>query len=237
MELRIPKIRAGSYFPSLPEQRWRGEKALLSVVQPDYVVGVSTRRVDDLIKSLGCDGMSRSRVSRICRDLDRVVETFPGRPLDGGPCLHVRLDALPRKAGEGGRIVNVSVVVATTSRAAARYFRSDRKPTGCRLSSVGTPRSASRRPGPQQAQYRRSSRSYYGKFAGVSATVVGLVAGDGGVDGVGAGTGEAASSAPRDRASAQAPGTISSRTLLLPHPGCLRPPWRTSALPLPYRGW
>ena len=92
MQLRIPKIREGSYFPSLLEPRWRREQALLSVVQQAYVEGVSTRRVDDpvsstgqvLIESLGCDGISKSQVSRICRDLDQVVETFLGRPLDAG---------------------------------------------------------------------------------------------------------------------------------------------------------
>ena len=66
-----------------------------------------------LIKSLGCDGISKSQVSRICRDLDQVVETFLGRPLDGGPYPYVWLDALTQKVREGGRIVNVSVVVAT----------------------------------------------------------------------------------------------------------------------------
>ena len=85
----------------------------MSVVQQAYVEGVSTRRVDDLIKSLGCDGISKSQVSRICRDLDQVVETFLGRPLDGDPYPYVWLDALTQKVREGGRIVNVSVVVAT----------------------------------------------------------------------------------------------------------------------------
>ena len=113
MELRIPKLREGSYFPSLLEPRRRSEKALLSVIQQAYVEGVSTRRVDDLVKSLGCDGISKSQVSRICRDLDQVVETFLGRPLDGGPYSYVWLDALTQKVREGGRIVNVSVVVAT----------------------------------------------------------------------------------------------------------------------------
>lgn len=113
MELRIPKIREGSYFPSLLEPRRRSEKALLAVIQQAYVEGVSTRRVDDLIKSLGCDGISSSQVSRICRELDQVVENFLGRPLDGGPYPYVWLDALTQKVREGGRIVNVSVVVAT----------------------------------------------------------------------------------------------------------------------------
>ena len=113
MELRIPKIREGSYFPSLLEPRRRSERALLSVIQQAYVEGVSTRRVDDLIKSLGCDGISKTQVSRICRDLDQVVETFLGRPLDGGPYPYVWLDELTQKVREGGRIVNVSVAVST----------------------------------------------------------------------------------------------------------------------------
>ena len=93
MELHIPKLREGSYFPSLLEPRRRSEKALLAVIQQAYVEGVSTRRVDDLIKALGCDGISSSQVSRICEQLDEVVESFLGRPLDGGPILsktHVR---------------------------------------------------------------------------------------------------------------------------------------------------
>ena len=74
MELHIPKLREGSYFPSLLEPRRRSEKALLAVIQQAYVEGVSTRRVDDLIKALGCDGISSSQVSRICEQLDEVVE-------------------------------------------------------------------------------------------------------------------------------------------------------------------
>ena len=113
MELHIPKLREGSYFPSLLEPRRRSEKALLSVIQQAYVEGVSTRRVDDLIKALGCDGISSSQVSRICGDLDEVVDSFLGRPLDGGPYPYVWLDGLTQKVREGGRIVNVCVVVAT----------------------------------------------------------------------------------------------------------------------------
>ena len=77
--------------------------------------GVSTRRVDDLIKALGCDGISSSQVSRICEQLDEVVGSFLGRPLDGGPYPYVWLDGLTQKVREGGRIVNVCVVVATGS--------------------------------------------------------------------------------------------------------------------------
>ena len=113
MELHIPKVREGSYFPSLLEPRRRSEKALLAVIQQAYVEGVSTRRVDDLIKALGCDGISSSQVSRICVQLDEVVESFLGCPLDGGPYPYVWLDGLTQKVREGGRIVNVCVVVAT----------------------------------------------------------------------------------------------------------------------------
>ena len=113
MELRIPKLREGSYFPSLLEPRRRGEKTLLAVVQQTYVEGLSTRRVDDLVKALGCDGISKSQVSRICGELDRVVDSFLERLLDGGPYCYLWLDALSQKVREEGRIVNVSVAVAT----------------------------------------------------------------------------------------------------------------------------
>ena len=113
MELHIPKLREGSYFPSLLEPRRRSERALLAVIQQAYVEGVSTRRVDDLVKALGCEGISKSQVSRICQELDVVVDGFLGRPLDGGPYPYLWLDALTQKVREDGRIVNVSVVVAT----------------------------------------------------------------------------------------------------------------------------
>ena len=113
MELHIPKLREGSYFPSLLEPRRRSERALLAVIQQVYVEGVSTRRVDDLIKALGCEGISKSQVSRICRELDVVVDGFMGRPLDGGAYPYLWLDALTQKVREDGRTVNVSVVVAT----------------------------------------------------------------------------------------------------------------------------
>jgi len=113
LELAIPKLREGSYFPMLLEPRRRSERALLAVVQQAYVEGVSTRRVDDLVQALGCEGISKSQVSRICAELDHVVASFLGRPLDGGPYRYLWLDALTQKVREGGRIVNVSVVVAT----------------------------------------------------------------------------------------------------------------------------
>ena len=117
MELHIPKLREGSYFPSLLEPRRRSEKALLALssskptlrqAQDRAVEGVSTRRVDDLIQALGCDGISSSQVSRICEQLDEVVESFLGRPLDGGPYPYVWLDGLTQQVREGGRIVTRS---------------------------------------------------------------------------------------------------------------------------------
>ena len=113
IELEIPKLREGSYFPSLLEPRRRSERALVSVVTQAYVEGVSTRRVDDLVRSLGCDGISKSQVSRICSALDKVVESFLGRPLDTGPYRYLWLDALTQLVREEGRVVQVAVVVAT----------------------------------------------------------------------------------------------------------------------------
>ena len=113
IELQIPKLRQGSYFPALLEPRRRAERALLAVVQQAYVEGVSTRRVDDLVRSLGCEGISKSQVSRICAELDGVVASFLERPLDGGPYRYLWLDALTQRVREEGRIAQVSVVVAT----------------------------------------------------------------------------------------------------------------------------
>ena len=117
MDLRIPKLRDGSYCPSLLEPRRRSERALLAVIQQAYIEGVSTRRVDDpvsgtgqvLVKALGCDGISKSQVSRVCGKLDGVVDSFLDRPLDGGPYCYLWLDAMSQKVREEGRIVNVSV--------------------------------------------------------------------------------------------------------------------------------
>ena len=113
LDLQIPKLRQGSYFPALLEPRRRSERALLAVIQQAYVEGVSTRRVEDLVRSLGCDGISKSQVSRICADLDALVGAFRNRPLTDCPYPYLWLDALTQKVREGGRVVNVAVVVAT----------------------------------------------------------------------------------------------------------------------------
>ncbi len=120
IELGIPKLREGSYFPSLLEPRRRSERALVSVVTQAYVEGVSTRRVDALVRSLGCDGISKSQVSRICAELDEVVSSFLERPLDSGPYRYLWLDALTQLVREEGRVVQVSVVVATAVNASGK---------------------------------------------------------------------------------------------------------------------
>ena len=110
IELQIPRIRRGSYFPSLLEPRRRSEQALVSVVQQAYVCGVSTRRVDQLVESLGLR-VSRSEVSRICAGLDEQVEAFRTRPLEGR-YPYLWLDAKVEKVRDGGRVVRKALVIA-----------------------------------------------------------------------------------------------------------------------------
>jgi putative transposase len=112
--LNIPKLRHGTYFPEwLLEPRRRAERALCGVVAESYLRGVSTRRVDGLVKSMGIERMSKSQVSVLAKELDEVVESFRSRPLDQGPYPFIWVDALVHKCREGGRIVNVATVVAT----------------------------------------------------------------------------------------------------------------------------
>ena len=110
LELAIPKLRRGSYFPSFLEPRKRSEQALVAVIQEAYVAGVSTRKVDQVVESLGLR-VSRSEVSRICQGLDEQVEAFRERPLEGGyPYLF--LDAKVEKVRDGGRVVRKCLVIA-----------------------------------------------------------------------------------------------------------------------------
>jgi transposase-like protein len=111
VELRIPKLRKGSYFPGFLEPRRLAEKAIAAVVQEAYVHGVSTRSVDDLARALGMDGISKSQVSRLCEELDDKVKPFLGRPIEGD-WPYVWLDATYLKVRCGGRIVSVAVVIA-----------------------------------------------------------------------------------------------------------------------------
>ena len=118
LDLRIPKLRAGTFFPSLLERRRRVDQALYAVVMEAYLHGVSTRKVDDLVKALGVDtGISKSEVSRICADLDEEVAAFRGRSLKSDAYPYVFLDATYCKARVNRRVVSQAVVVATAVRA------------------------------------------------------------------------------------------------------------------------
>jgi len=113
IELAVPKLREGSYFPDwLLQPRRRAEQAFVSVIADAYLAGVSTRRVEKLVQQLGVERMSKSQVSRLAQSLDEIVEGFRTRPLDGAPYAYLTLDALEIKCREGGRIVNVCVVHA-----------------------------------------------------------------------------------------------------------------------------
>jgi len=111
IELAIPKLRRGSYYPSLLEPRRPAEQALLAVVQEAYLKGVSTRKVDDLLKALGLTGIDKSKVSRICKELDQAVEEFRQRMLQES-YPYVWLDALYLKVRQNHRVVNLALVIA-----------------------------------------------------------------------------------------------------------------------------
>src|SRR4029453_4625244 len=111
VELRIPKLRKGSYFPGFLEPRRMAEKALAAVVQEAYVQGVSTRSVDELGQAMGMTGISKSQVSRLCGEIDEKVQPFLNRPLEGD-WPYVWLDATYVKVREAGRIVSVAVIIA-----------------------------------------------------------------------------------------------------------------------------
>jgi putative transposase len=114
LDLAIPKLRAGSYFPDwLLEPRRRAERALTTVVATCYLLGVSTRRMEKLVESLGISRLSKSQVSEMARDLDEQVAAFRHRPLDQGPYTFLAADALVLKVREGGRVVGVHALVAT----------------------------------------------------------------------------------------------------------------------------
>ena len=111
VELRIPKLRRGSYFPAFLEPRRLAEKALTAVVQEAYIQGISTRSVDDLVKAMGMEGISKSQVSRLCGEIDERVQTFLSRPIEG-EWPYVWLDATYVKARRDHHIVSVAVIVA-----------------------------------------------------------------------------------------------------------------------------
>jgi putative transposase len=111
LQLRIPKLRQGSYFPPFLEARKTSEKALVAVIQEAWIGGVSTRRVDDLVQAMGLAGISKSTVSKLCKDIDERVSAFLERPLEG-EWPYLWLDATYLKQREGGRIVSVAAIIA-----------------------------------------------------------------------------------------------------------------------------
>ncbi|MBY0296825.1 MAG: IS256 family transposase, partial [Methylobacterium sp.] len=111
VELRIPKLRKGSYFPSVLEPRRLAEKALTAVIQEAYIQGISTRSVDDLVQAMGGTGISKSQVSRLCQEIDERVGAFLDRPIEG-EWPYLWIDATYVKVRQAGRIVSVAVIVA-----------------------------------------------------------------------------------------------------------------------------
>ena len=119
VELRIPRLRKGSYLPCFLEPRRMAEKALTAVIQEAYVQGISTRSVDDLVKAMGMSGISKSQVSRLCAEIDGKIATFLDRPLEGD-WPYVWLDATYVKVRQDGRIVSVAVIIAVGANTAGR---------------------------------------------------------------------------------------------------------------------
>src|ERR671921_509367 len=110
IDLAIPKLRKGSYFPSFLEPRRTAEKALTAVIQEAYIHGISTRAVDDLVKAMGASGISKSQVSRLCAEIDERVNAFLARPIEGD-WHYLWIDATYIKAREAGRIVSMPVII------------------------------------------------------------------------------------------------------------------------------
>lgn len=119
VELRIPRLRKGSYLPGFLEPRRMAEKALTAVIQEAYIQGISTRSVDDLVKAMGMTGISKSQVSRLCGEIDGKIATFLDRPLEGD-WPYVWLDATYVKVRQDGRIVSVAVIIAVGANTAGR---------------------------------------------------------------------------------------------------------------------
>ncbi len=111
LNLKIPKVRSGAYFPGFLEPRKMTEKALVAVIQEAWINGVSTRKVDDLVQAMGMTGISKSSVSKLCKDIDERVHAFLNRPLSGA-WPYLWLDATYLKVREGGRIVSVAAIIA-----------------------------------------------------------------------------------------------------------------------------
>src|SRR5215204_4671210 len=169
VELRIPKLRKGTYFPAFLEPRRMAEKALTAVVQEAYVQGISTRAVDDLVKAMGMSGISKSQVSRLCEEIDDKVKAFLARPIEGDwPYLWI--DATYVKVRQNGRIVSVAVIVAVGVNGDGRreILGLDIGPSEAETfwtaflrnsPAVACAASSSSSPTPMRASRRRSARS------------------------------------------------------------------------------
>lgn len=119
LQLRIPKLRQGSYFPPFLEPRKTSERALVAVIQEAWIGGISTRRVDDLVQAMGLSGISKSQVSKLCKDIDERVHAFVSRPLTG-EWPYLWLDATYLKQREGGRVVSVAAIIAVAANTEGR---------------------------------------------------------------------------------------------------------------------
>jgi transposase-like protein len=119
LELKVPKLRQGSYFPTFLEPRRLTERALVAVIQEAWIGGVSTRKVDDLVQALGMSGISKSQVSALCQDIDERVESFLTRPI-AGEWPYLWLDATYLKVRKGGCVVSVAAIIATGVNAEGR---------------------------------------------------------------------------------------------------------------------
>ena len=167
LDVAIPKLRAGSYFPDwLLERRRRAERALTTVVATCYLLGVSTRRMEKLVESLGITRLSKSQVSTMAAELDAQVADFRTRPLDAGPYTFVAADALVLKVREGGRVVNVHALLATGVNADGH-----REILGCRSLGRGRRRLAGVLPRPDRPRPDRgelvTSDAHHGLVAAI----------------------------------------------------------------------
>ena len=165
VELRIPKLRKGSYFPGFLEPRRMAEKALTAVIQEAYVQGISTRSVDDLVKAMGMSGISKSQVSRLCEEIDEKVKAFLDRPIEGDwPYLWI--DATYVKVRQDGRIVSVAVIVAVGVNSDGRreVLGMDIGPSEAETFWTGVPAQARPpRPARRQAGHLRRPRGHQGR--------------------------------------------------------------------------
>jgi len=167
LNLRVPKLRQGSYFPGFLEPRRTSEKALAAVIQEAWIGGVSTRRVDELVQAMGLSGISKSTVSKLCKEIDERVRDFLDRPLVG-EWPYLWLDATYLKVRQGGRIVSVAVIVAVAVNTARDHRAWARAVGGGDVLDRVSPRAEEPRPRRRQAgDLRRPHRPQGGDRPGL----------------------------------------------------------------------